>query len=122
MKRREFIGLVGGAGAWPFTASAQRAGGKIVTIAILVSEPWPPIETFRRALDDLGYVEGKNMRFEYRYTKGYNERLPELADELVGLNVDVILTWGTDAVPARSRPPRRYPSSWVPLATPSALA
>jgi putative ABC transport system substrate-binding protein len=98
VKRREFIGLVGGAGAWPFTASAQRAGGKIVTIGILASEPWPPIETFRRALDDLGYVEGKNVRFEYRYTKGHNERLPELADELVGLNVDVILTWGTDAV------------------------
>ena len=98
MKRRDFIGLVGGAAAWPLTASAQRAGGKIVTIGILASEPWPPIETFRRALDDLGYVEGKNMRFEYRYTKGYNERLPQLADELVGLSVDVILTWGTDAV------------------------
>ena len=98
MKRREFIGLVGGAGAWPFTASAQRAGGKIVTIGILASEPWPPIETFRRALDDLGYGEGKNVRFEYRYTKGHNERLPELADELVGLNVHVIVTWGTDAV------------------------
>ena len=98
MKRREFIGLVGGAGAWPFTASAQRAGGKIVTIGILASEPWPPIETFRQALDDLGYVEGKNVRFEYRYTKGHNERLPELADELVGLNVHVIVTWGTDAV------------------------
>ena len=98
MKRREFIGLVGGAATWPFTASAQRAGGKIVTIGILASEPWPPIETFRRALDDLGYGEGKNVRFEYRYTKGHNERLPELADELVGLNVHVIVTWGTDAV------------------------
>jgi putative ABC transport system substrate-binding protein len=64
----------------------------------LASEPWPPIETFRRALDDLGYGEGKNVRFEYRYTKGHNERLPELADELVGLNVHVIVTWGTDAV------------------------
>ena len=98
MKRREFIGLVGGAAAWPLTARAQQTRGKIVTIGILASEPWPPIETFRRALDDLGYVEGKNVRFEYRYTKGHNERLPELADELVGLNVDVILTWGTDAV------------------------
>jgi putative ABC transport system substrate-binding protein len=98
VKRREFIGLVGGAAAWPLTARAQQTRGKIVTIGILASEPWPPIETFRRALDDLGYVEGKNVRFEYRYTKGHNERLPELADELVGLNVDVILTWGTDAV------------------------
>ena len=99
MKRREFIGLVGGAAAWPLTASAQQAGGKkIVTIGILGIEPWPPIDTFRQALDDLGYIEGKNIRFEYRYAKGHNERFPELANELVGLNVDVILTWGTDAV------------------------
>ena len=97
MKRREFIGLVGGAVAWPLTASAQQQG-KIVTIGILAIEPWPPIDTFRQALDDLGYIEGKNVRFEYRYAKGYNEQLPELANDLVGLNVDVILTWGTDAV------------------------
>src|SRR5262249_58132264 len=98
MKRREFIGLLGGAAAWPLTASAQQAGGKIVTIGILASEPWPPINTFRQALDDLGYIEGKNVRFEYRYAKGRNERFPELANDLVGLSVDVILTWGTDAV------------------------
>jgi len=98
VKRREFIGLVGGAAAWPLTASAQQAERKIVTIGILAIEPWPPIDTFRQALDDLGYIEGKNVRFEYRYAKGHNERLPELANDLVGLNVDVILTWGTDAV------------------------
>ena len=98
MKRREFIGLVGGAAAWPLTASAQWARDKIVTIGILAIEPWPPINTFRQALDDLGYIEGKNVRFEYRYAKGDNARFPELANELVGLNVDVILTWSTDAV------------------------
>ena len=98
MKRREFIGLIGGAAAWPLAANAQQVRGKIVTIGILAIEPWPPIDTFRQALDDLGYGEGKNVRFEYRYTKGHNERLPELADELVGLNVHVIVTWGTDAV------------------------
>ena len=98
IKRRGFIGLLGGAAAWPLAARAQQAGGKIVTIGILAIEPWPPIDTFRRALDDLGYIEGKNVRFEYRYAKGRNERFPELANELVGLNVDVILTWGTDAV------------------------
>jgi len=97
MKRREFIGLVGGAAAWPLTASAQQQV-KIVTIGVLAIEPWSPIDTFRQALDDLGYSEGKNVRFEYRYAKGNNERLPELANDLVGLNVDVIVTWGTDAV------------------------
>jgi putative ABC transport system substrate-binding protein len=97
VKRREFIGLVGGVAAWPLTASAQQQG-KIVTIGILAIEPWSPIDTFRRALHDLGYIEGKNVRFEYRYAKGDNERLPELANDLVSLNVDVILTWGTNAV------------------------
>ena len=98
MKRREFIGLVSGAAAWPLTASAQREGGKLVTIGVLAIEPWPSIDAFRHALDALGYIEGKNVRFEYRYAKGHNERLPGLANELVGLNVDVILTWRTDAV------------------------
>ena len=64
MNRREFIGLVGGAAALPLTARAQQAGRKIVTIGILAIEPWPPIDTFRRALHDLGYIEGKNDRFE----------------------------------------------------------
>src|ERR1700748_1627090 len=79
-------------------AESAKQQGKIVTIGILAIEPWPPIDTFRRALHDLGYIEGKNVRFEYRYARGDNERLPELANDLVGLNVDVILTWGTDAV------------------------
>jgi putative ABC transport system substrate-binding protein len=109
MKRREFITLLGGAVAWPLTASAQRAGGKIITIGILAIEPWPPIDTFRRALDDLGYIEGKNVRFEYRYAKGRNERFPELANELVGLNVDVILTWSTDAALAAKQATTRIP-------------
>ena len=98
MKRREFIGLLGGAAAWPLTARAQQTVGKIVTIGVLAIEPWPPIDTFRQALNNIGYIEGKNVRFEYRYAEGYNERLPELANDLADLNVDVIVTWGTDAV------------------------
>jgi len=98
VKRREFIGLLGGAAAWPLTARAQQAVGKIVTIGVLAIEPWPPIDTFRQALNNLGYIESKNVRFEYRYAEGYNERLPELANDLADLNVDVIVTWGTDAV------------------------
>jgi putative ABC transport system substrate-binding protein len=118
MNRREFIGLVGGAAAWPLSASAQRGGGKIVTIGILANEPWPPIDTFRQALDDLGYIEGKNVRFEYRYAEGYNERFPELANDLVGLNVDVILAWGTDAVLAAKQATTTIPIVMVAIGDP----
>ena len=98
MKRREFITLLGGAAAaWPLAARAQQAG-KIVSIGILAIEDLSPIDTFRQTLNDLGYVEGKNVRFEHRYARGRNERFPELANDLIGLKVDVILTWGTEAV------------------------
>ena len=97
MRRRAFISLLGGAAAWPLAARAQQAG-KIVTIGVLAFEALPPIDTFRQALSDLGYVEGKNVRFEHRYARGRNERFPELANDLIGLKVDVILTWGTEAV------------------------
>jgi putative ABC transport system substrate-binding protein len=101
--RREFIALLGGAVAapsllWPLAARAQQPVGKTVSIGILAIEAWPPIDTFRQALNDLGYVEAKNVRFEHRYARGRNERFPELANDLVALKVDVILTWGTEAV------------------------
>jgi putative ABC transport system substrate-binding protein len=59
MNRRALITLLGGtAASWPLAARAQQAG-KIVTIGILALEALPPIDTFRQALSDLGYVEGK---------------------------------------------------------------
>ena len=52
------------------------------------------IEAFRQGLRELGYVEGKNIVIEYRYAEGKTDRLPALADELVRLKVDVIVTGG----------------------------
>src|SRR5712692_3749744 len=103
LQRRDFITLLGGAAlAWPLAARAQQAG-KIASIGILAIEAWPPIDTFRQALDGLGYVEGKNVRFEHRYAQGRNDRFAELADDLISLKVDVILTWGTEAALAAKR-------------------
>jgi putative tryptophan/tyrosine transport system substrate-binding protein len=97
IRRRDFITLLGGmAATWPLRARAQQAG-KMVSVGILGLEDLPPIDTFRQTLNELGYVEGKNVLFEQRYAKGRNERFPEFANDLVGLKVDVILTWSIEA-------------------------
>ena len=96
MRRREFLGVLGGAAAaWPLAARA-----KPVRIGVLANEWWPPIESLREGLRERGYVECENMHFEYRWAKDRNERQPALAAELVALPVDVIVTWGTPAAVA----------------------
>jgi putative tryptophan/tyrosine transport system substrate-binding protein len=97
MRRRDFITLLrGAAAAWPFTALAQ-APSRLWKIGVLANEPWPPLEGLRHGLRDLGYVEGKSHRFEYRFAQGRAERFPVLASELVNLPVDLIVAWGTPA-------------------------
>ena len=105
MRRREFIGLVGGATAWPFAATAQ-APERIVTIGYLGitnARQWTEGvgREFQEGLRDLGYIEGKNLRFEFRYADGDDSRLPALASELAALNVDVIVTHSSGVRAAR---------------------
>src|SRR5213592_2804395 len=67
LRRREFIAMLGGAAAaWPLGARAQ-APSRLWKIGVLANEPWPPLEGLRHGLRDLGYVEGKSHRFEYRF-------------------------------------------------------
>ena len=93
MRRREFIVLLGSAAAmWPLAAPAQQPG-KIPRIGIIDDAPmW---NAFRQALRDLGYIEGQNITYEYRYGEGAPDRLAEAAAELVRRPVDVIATFGT---------------------------
>ena len=74
-------------------AEAQQPG-KIPRVGLLFfgSRDQPHLEAFKQGLRDLGYLEGKNIAFEYRYAEGDVDRLPELASELVRLKVDVIVT------------------------------
>ena len=107
--RREFIKLVGGAAVvWPAAATAQ-APGRLWKIGVLANEPWPPLDGLRDGLRDLGYVEGKSHRFEYRFAQGRAERLPALASELVNLPVDAIVAWGTPASLAAHQATRTIP-------------
>src|ERR1700739_3619723 len=94
LQRRDFITLLGGAAAaWPRAARAQQP--KVPTIGTLVIVNISPEEfwrEFRQGLRDLGYVEGQNIRFEFRSAEGHLDRLPELAAEVVRLKIDIIVT------------------------------
>ena len=96
MRRREFITLVGGTAvsfvSLPRSARAQQST-KIPRIGIIDDSPiW---NAFRHGLRDLGYLEGQNIAFEYRYAGGLPDRLAWVAVELVHRPVDLIATFGT---------------------------
>ncbi len=97
MDRREFLGTLGiGILIAPVAASAQQAG-RPYRVGVLGAIDSPPWEAFRQGLRDLGYIEGRNLSLEYRFSGGRNERLRELAAELVRLPVDVIMTASSEA-------------------------
>jgi putative ABC transport system substrate-binding protein len=100
MRRREFITLLGAATAWPRRTRAQQAG-KLPTIGFLGADaaafaPWTA--AFVARLGELGWIEGKNVAIEYRWSQGRSERYAEIAAEFVSRKVDVIVTVGS-AVP-----------------------
>src|SRR5437016_12579813 len=111
LKRREFLTLLGGAAAaWPLATRAQQP--KLPSIGALVIGNISPEEfwrEFRQGLRDLGYIEGQNIRFEFRSAEGQINRLPELAAELVHLKVDVIVTWFTPTAVAAKQATREIP-------------
>lgn len=83
-------------------APAQEAT-KTVRIGVLASAEEHPIQSFKERLHELGWIEGKNIRFDYRWAEADDTRQPGLAAELVALPVDLILTWGTAAALASKR-------------------
>jgi putative ABC transport system substrate-binding protein len=99
MRRRAFITLLGGAAAvWPFAASAQQPVGNAPRIGLLwpgAGVPASPrMESFRRGLREQGYVDGRNVVIELRYAQVGPQQLPDLAADLVRMNVDIIWTAG----------------------------
>jgi len=111
LKRREFVTLLGGAAvALPLAARAQQP--KVATIGVLVvgAPGWEQFwRLFRDAMRQTGYVEGRNIRYQFRSDQGQMGSLPELAAELVRLNVDLIVTWFTPAALAAKAATRETP-------------
>ena len=101
MKRREFIIGIGGAALWPLVVHAQQPV-KLPAIGFLgASSPeqasqW--LVAFVKRLRELGWIEGRTVAIEYRWAEANSERYSEIAAELVGLKVDVIVTWASAPV------------------------
>src|SRR6266699_4228262 len=119
MKRREFITLLGGAAAWPLAARAQQPK-KIPRIGVLWPNPPAMFEYMRQGLKDFGYVEGQNIAFEFRWAEGKLDQLPEIAAELVRLQVDVIVTLAPQATLAAKHATQMIPIVFVAMGDPLA--
>jgi putative ABC transport system substrate-binding protein len=98
VRRREFIKLIAGAAVgWPGAAHAQQPTSPLIGYLGFGSPAGfaTRLSAFRQGLGEIGYREGENVVIEYRWAEGQNDRLPELAADLVGQQVAVIATPGS---------------------------
>ena len=118
MRRRDlFLALGGGvvAASSPVPAHAQAARARGGPVLIGLLSPWSRTETeawhraFRDALRDLGWIEGVNARFEYRYANSSGDRLPGLVDELIRLHPDVLVASVTPDAAAAAKATKTIP-------------
>ncbi len=110
MRRREFIALGGWAAiTWPHAVVAQRPGRQPVIGYLIPGNPEPSFGYFKEGLQKLGYLEGKNIRIEFRSAEGKADRLAGLAEELVRLKVDVLVASQTPAVTAAKQATGQIP-------------
>jgi putative ABC transport system substrate-binding protein len=123
IRRREFITLLGGAAAWPIAAWAQQ-GDRVRRIGVLLpsdeNEPGTGFVTLNQALGDLGWIDGRNVRMDVRWSGADINRIRALAHELVGLQPDIIVTNGTPATAAVHRETPAIPIVFANVSEPVA--
>jgi putative tryptophan/tyrosine transport system substrate-binding protein len=120
MPRRAFVTLLGGAAIWSQAARAQKSGG-VRRVGVIMGfaendEVWQVyLETFRKALQDLGWTDGRNIRFDYRFTGDSEQLMHSVAAEIVGLAPDVILVSTNSVVAATLKATSSIPVvfTWV---------
>jgi putative tryptophan/tyrosine transport system substrate-binding protein len=116
VRRRQFIALLSGAACWPFVVRAQQHGriAKIGHLESGVPSSSPNLlAAFRQGLRDLGYIEGQNLFIQSRYAEGKEERLPQVARELVDYGVDVIFAIGPPQALAAAKATDKIPIVFV---------
>jgi putative ABC transport system substrate-binding protein len=125
IRRREFIAGLGGAAAWPLTARAQQ-GNRVRRIGVLVPfdendpEGKRRFSAFTQALAELGWIDGRNVRMDLRWGGADSKRIQALAQELVRLQPDIIVTSGTVPTIASQRETRTIPIVFGNVAEPVA--
>src|ERR1700757_1166252 len=114
MRRRQFITLLGSAAAWPLAARAQQPAG-IRRVGVLMNlsendlEAQRLVTAFREGLAQLGWVDGRNLRMDYRWASGDVGRIRAFAKELVELSPDIIVGYATPSVVALQQETRSVP-------------
>jgi len=115
MRRREFITVLGGAATWPLAARAQQTG-KVGRIGILFGgfsdadpESQARIEAFTRQLQELGWIDGRNIKIDIRFGGGDDNVRRAYAEELIGRMPDVIVANSAPAVIALARQTKSIP-------------
>jgi putative ABC transport system substrate-binding protein len=125
MKRRTFIAGLASASAWPLAARAQQ-GDRVRRVGVLrAGDEKDPEQkrlnsAFTQAFADLGWTDGRNVRMDLRWAGGDSNRMRALAQELVGLQLDIILTGGNEATAAVQRETRTIPIVFTNVTDPVA--